>query len=82
MIFYHGKGCRRCGSTGYKGRVGIYEVMEIDENLTKKINNGANADEIKKYTRDIEMVTMLQDGLLKAKMGKTTIEEILRVTRD
>ncbi len=82
MIFYRGEGCRRCGNTGYKGRMGIYEVMEVDDNLTKKINNGANADEIKEYTRSIGMITMLQDGLLKAKMGITTIEEILRVTRD
>ncbi len=82
MTFYKGEGCRRCGNTGYKGRVGIYEVMEIDEALTKKINEHATANEIRDYARSKGMLTMLEDGLLKAKMGLTTISEILRVTKE
>lgn len=82
MSFYRGEGCRHCGKTGYKGRMGIYEVMEIDETMIKKINERASAAEIKDHARKNDMVTMLEDGLVKAKQGITTIEEILRVTKE
>lgn len=80
--FYRGEGCGRCGQTGYKSRVGIYEVLEIDEALVKKINEHANADDIKHYSRERGMLTMMEDGLIKAKMGITTISEVLRVTKE
>lgn len=80
--FYKGEGCNRCGQTGYKGRVGIYEIMEIDDELTRMINAHATADDIKNYARQHKMVTMLEDGLVKAKMGVTTIAEIIRVTKE
>lgn len=82
ITFYRGEGCRRCGNSGYKGRIGIYEVLEIDKNIAQKINERANADELKKFAREHGMLTMLEDGLVKAKMGITTIEEILRVTKE
>lgn len=82
FTFFRGEGCRRCNNTGYKGRIGIYEVLEIDSDLTNKINERANADDIKKYAIEHGMVTMLEDGLVKAKQGITTIEEVLRVTRE
>ncbi len=82
LSFYQGAGCMRCGQTGYKGRMGIYEVMEIDEGMAKKINERAPADEIKKYAREHGMTTMLEDGLVKAKLGVTSINEILRVTKE
>ena len=82
LSFYKGAGCRRCGQTGYKGRIGIYELLLIDENLIAKINQRATADDIKKYGREHGMVTILEDGLIKAKMGTTTISEILRVSKD
>lgn len=82
ITFYKGKGCNRCGQTGYKGRVGIYEILVIDEELTKMINAHATADDIKKYAREHGMITMLEDGLVKAKMGITTIAEVLRVTKE
>ncbi|PIT87732.1 MAG: hypothetical protein COU31_01315 [Candidatus Magasanikbacteria bacterium CG10_big_fil_rev_8_21_14_0_10_40_10] len=82
MTFYQGAGCRRCGQTGYKGRVGIYEVLPIDEALTKKINQRATADDVKQYARAQGMITIFEDGLIKSKMGITTISEILRVTKD
>jgi type IV pilus assembly protein PilB len=82
LSFYQGAGCMRCGQTGYKGRMGIYEVMEIDEGLSKKINERAPADEIKNYAREHGMATMLEDGIVKAKMGVTSINEILRVTKE
>jgi type IV pilus assembly protein PilB len=82
IVFYKGKGCHRCGETGFKGRVGIYEIIEIDEELTKKINAHATADDIKNYARQHGMITMLEDGLVKAKLGTTSISEILRVTKE
>lgn len=82
ITFYKGEGCSRCGMTGYKGRIGIYEILEVDNELVKKINAHATAEEIKNYAREHGMLTMLEDGLAKAKMGTTTISEILRVTKD
>ncbi len=82
MAFYKGEGCSRCGSTGFKGRVGIYEIMEMDEELTKMINAHATANEIRSYARAQGMLTMMEDGLIKAKMGTTTISEVLRVTKE
>ncbi len=82
ITFYKGEGCNRCGQTGYKGRVGIYEILEIDEELIKMINAHGTADDIQKHAREKGMVTMLEDGLVKAKMGVTTISEVLRVTKE
>lgn len=82
MVFYRGEGCRRCGQTGHKGRIGIYEIMEVDDGLTRKINEHATADDIKDYARAHGMITMLEDGLIKAKSGITDISEILRVTKE
>jgi type IV pilus assembly protein PilB len=82
MTFYRGKGCKKCGNSGYKGRIGIYEVMVIDEGLQKIINTKANANDIKTYALKHGMITLFQDGFLKAKQGITTIEEILRATKD
>lgn len=82
IVFYHGEGCRRCNNSGYKGRQGIYEVMDIDAEMIKKINEKADADVIKDLARKKGMITMMEDGLVKSKLGITTIEEVLRVTRD
>lgn len=82
IVFYHGEGCRRCNNTGYKGRQGIYEVMDIDTEMIKKINEKADAEQIKELARKKGMITMMEDGLVKSKLGITTIEEVLRVTRD
>jgi len=82
MKFWRGEGCARCNDSGYKERVGIYEILEIDDELTNKINQHATADDIKKYAYENGMISILQDGLIKAKQGITTIEEVLRVTRE
>ena len=82
MVFYRGAGCRRCGESGYKGRIGIYEVLEVDQQITAKINQRANAEEIGAYAREHGMITIAQDGLIKAKQGITTIEEVLQATRE
>ncbi|MFZ2978705.1 MAG: hypothetical protein WA057_03480, partial [Candidatus Magasanikiibacteriota bacterium] len=82
LLFYRGEGCRRCNNTGYKGRVGIYEVLDIDKDMAKKINERATADVIKEFAREKGMTTIMEDGIVKAKQGITTIEEILRVSKD
>lgn len=82
LLFYRGRGCKSCNQEGYKGRVGIYEVLEISEGLSKIILENASADEVRKAALAAGMLSMIQDGFLKAKSGVTTIEEILRVTKE
>lgn len=82
MTFYKGEGCARCNSSGYKGRVGIYEVLEINQEIIHKINEHADSNALKDTARKNGMITMSEDGLIKAKMGVTTIAEILRVTKE
>jgi type II secretory ATPase GspE/PulE/Tfp pilus assembly ATPase PilB-like protein len=82
LTFFQGTGCNRCGDTGYKGRVGIYEVLEITDDIIKKINERASANEIKDIATANGMLSMFEDGLLKARLGITTISEVLRVTKE
>jgi type IV pilus assembly protein PilB len=77
---YHGKGCATCNKIGYKGRVGLYEVMEINDELRELILVGASALELKKKALEQGMVTLRQSGLVKAALGQTTLEEVLRET--
>jgi len=77
---YHGKGCATCNNTGYKGRVGLYEVMEISDDLRELILVGASAIELKKKALDMGMITLRRSGLLKVAAGLTTMEEVLRET--
>jgi type IV pilus assembly protein PilB len=76
----HGKGCATCNNTGYKGRVGLYEVMEINDELRELILVGASALEIKKKALDQGMITLRRSGLQKVAAGLTTMEEVLRET--
>jgi type IV pilus assembly protein PilB len=82
ILYKPGPGCETCGGVGYQGRMGIYEVLEVDEQVSKMIVGHATADEIQMSAIRSGMLTMQQDGFVKALMGKTTIEEILRVTRE
>jgi len=82
LTFYEGEGCPKCKQTGYKGRLGIYEVMQMSNDITKKIIEHATASDIKVAAQKNGMTTMFEDGLIKAKMGLTTINEILRVTKE
>jgi len=82
LLFYRGRGCKSCNSEGYKGRVGIYEALDLSETITKIILEGGNSDDLQKTAISEGMLTMIQDGFLKAKSGVTTIEEILRVTKE
>jgi len=78
---YEGKGCKACRNTGYFGRVGLFEVLEVSKNVRKLIVQKADADIIAKAARDEGMRTMLEDGLDKVSRGITSIEEVLRVTK-
>ncbi|MEQ1726834.1 MAG: type IV-A pilus assembly ATPase PilB [Vicinamibacterales bacterium] len=75
-----GAGCERCNQTGYKGRVGLYEVMEISEELRELILVGASGLELRRKAVDEGMITLRQSGLRKVKDGVTTIEEVVRET--
>jgi type IV pilus assembly protein PilB len=75
-----GKGCPICNNTGYKGRVGFYQVMPMREEIRELILNGANTAEIKRESMRIGIKTMRQSGLTKLKEGVTSFEEVLRVT--
>src|ERR1700720_2077 len=76
----HGKGCATCNNTGYKGRVGLYEVIEINDDLRELILVGASALEIKKKALETGMITLRRSGLIKCALGQTTLEEVLRET--
>jgi len=75
-----GKGCEKCNQTGYKGRVGLYEVMEIAEELRELILVGASGLELRRKAVDEGMITLRQSGLRKVKDGMTTVEEVVRET--
>src|SRR5438477_688035 len=77
---YKGRGCGVCNGTGYKGRVGLYEVMEISDGIRDLIMVGATAVEIKRKALEEGMLTLRMSGLEKIKNGVTTIEEVLRET--
>lgn len=77
---YKGKGCSVCNGSGYKGRVALYEVMPLKEELKEMILEGASADELKKTAVRIGMKTLRSSGLVKIKAGVTTIEEVLKIT--
>src|SRR5246127_857379 len=75
-----GKGCGTCNKGGYKGRTGLYEVMEINDDLRELILVGASALELKKKAIEQGMITLRRSGLIKVALGLTTMEEVLRET--
>jgi len=77
---YKGKGCPTCNGTGYKGRLALYEVMPVKEELKELIIKGATSAELKKTAMRLGMRTLRMSGLAKIKLGVTSIEEVLRVT--
>jgi type IV pilus assembly protein PilB len=73
------KGCKKCGNTGYRGRMGVHEVLLMTEEISKLTVSEATAEEVKTVAVQQGMLTLRQDGLEKARMGQTSIEEITRV---
>jgi type IV pilus assembly protein PilB len=77
---FKGQGCPTCGDRGYKGRVGLYEVLEITDELRELILVGASALEIKRKAIEQGMISLRRSGLLKVAAGMTTLEEVIRET--
>jgi type IV pilus assembly protein PilB len=77
---YKGKGCSVCNGSGFKGRIAIYEVMPLKDELKEMILEGASADELKKTAVRLGMKTLRMSGLTKVKEGVTSMEEVMRVT--
>ncbi|MBI4262444.1 type II/IV secretion system protein [Candidatus Uhrbacteria bacterium] len=79
--FYRGKGCDACQNLGYKGRIGIYEIMVMNKEIEKLILSGSASEyDFQDAAMKVGMVTMIQDGLLKALDGITTVDEVFRVS--
>ena len=81
MIIYQGTGCKICHLTGYSGRIGVFEVLEVTKNIKDMITKRQDSDVIMQKAIEEGMTTMLDDGLEKVIRGLTTIEEVLSVTK-
>ncbi|MEK7103261.1 MAG: ATPase, T2SS/T4P/T4SS family, partial [Patescibacteria group bacterium] len=79
LRFFHGKGCLKCAGTGYRGRVGIYEILNVDEDIQRMILEEKAESFIQKEAEGKGMLTLFEDGLLKVMTGDTTIEEIMHI---
>ncbi len=77
---FHGKGCDHCRGTGYSGRCGIYEVLELDDAFRDLVATSPSVTDLRRYCKDRGMVSLREDGLRKLRKGMTTLEEVLRVT--
>ena len=82
ITFYKGTGCSSCGDTGYRGRAGLYEVMELTPALRRMILQGGSADELKEKAIEEGMLTLRMDGIMKLRRGITTLEEIVKETAE
>jgi len=80
--YYQGKGCAKCSYTGYQGRIGIYEVLRVDQIIYDAILKDHSADAIEKIAKKQNFLSMTEDGLLKVFTGVTTFEELLRVAKN
>jgi type IV pilus assembly protein PilB len=81
VILYKGRGCSFCQKTGYFGRIGIFELLEMREEIRRLVMKEANASQIRERAKELGMHTMFEDGLRKVEKGITTIEEIIRAIK-
>jgi general secretion pathway protein E len=79
---YRGAGCPACAKTGYSGRLGIFELMLLDDEVRDLILQNVDAGQVKARARDMGMVTLREDGAMKVANGLTTIAEVTRVTQE
>jgi len=79
---WQAKGCQRCGATGYRGRLAISEVLPVTDEIKKYIGDRISTDEIRKIFYDMGMVTIRQDGMLKVLRGMTSMEELIKATKE
>lgn len=81
ITYYQGKGCAACRNTGYRGRLGITEILEVDDKIREMLIKGCSSDEIKEYSvKNNHMVVLFDDAVNKLNNGVTTVEEVLRIT--
>ena len=80
--FYEAQGCEACGKTGYQGRIGVREVIEVNEEIRQLVMNRGSAGQIKEAAIRNGMTTMIHEGIMRAAQGATTIEEILRIIHE
>ncbi len=80
MVFYRKKGCPRCNQTGYKGRVGVFQLLAMSENLETLAASKASREELERAAMEEGMRTLWDDGIAKVAAGLTSIEELARVT--
>ena len=76
---YHGEGCSKCNRSGYKGRFAIFEVMRVSDRIRDAVIKNSSLMEIKKTAQTAGMLSMLEQGIKKAKAGMTSIEEVIRI---
>ncbi len=82
LTLYHPQGCERCGGSGYRGRIGIIEILTLSDSIRQLILKHASSGEIETAARGDGMKTMFEDGCLKAIAGVTALEEVIRVTQE
>ena len=77
---FKGRGCSNCNNTGYRGRVGLFEVMDVSDEIRELILSGASAIELRRKGVEEGMITLRASGLHKIRAGNTTVEEVVRET--
>lgn len=82
VTFYRGKGCKKCNNSGYKGRIGVYEVLEMTSEMSALTLTTVDSNAIKKQAEKQGMITLVEDGFIKAFNGLTNLEEVMRVTQE
>lgn len=75
-------GCEQCGKEGYHGRIGIFEVLEMDDEIQKMISQKATSQDLENKAKEKGMLTLIEDGFLKAVQGITSVEEVMRVSKE
>jgi type IV pilus assembly protein PilB len=82
IIFYRGKGCKKCNNSGYKGRIGVYEILEMTPEMSELTINTVDSAAVQKQAEKQGMTTLVEDGFIKAVNGLTNLEEVMRVTQE
>lgn len=82
QTFYKGQGCEACSNTGYRGRIGIFEILSVTEPIKQLVLKRSTSSQLAELAKKEGLISMKQDGILKALAGLTTIEEVWRVTKD
>jgi len=82
LTFWKGKGCTRCGNTGYKGRIAVAEIIDVNDEIKELINKGASrSEEMEKLLEKQSFITIRQDSIIKALRGFTTMDEVFRISQ-